>query len=130
MSWRKCLREKGFDLHSNIFDTKIYNDFINKTSSALPLLPPCRAILIGNTRHLWPIFKAHIERQRSLGRVSSQNPLDEYVRESFASCFPALKDRIRFSDDVGDRFIHIQKIASLSGLAFLDKTVNYQISLI
>jgi hypothetical protein len=122
--WRRLLRDKGLDIHSDIFDTRLYNEWIKNSGSSIPLLPVCQAVLVGNSNYLWPFFKEYLAQQRILGRSQIEHPLDEYVKKSVAACFPTLEGKsIRFSDDVGDRFVHIQRIADVSGLAYLDKTV-------
>lgn len=112
--------EKGLDLCA-LVDTATYNQWISQSGAKLPLLPVSRALLIGNTRALWPVFKEHFIHQA----ISTENPIDDYCRRSVHACFPGLQ--ARFSHDVGDRFVHMQMLAQISGMAYFDESCQLSI---
>jgi hypothetical protein len=94
-SLQKELRSKGFDLCHPIY-TKWYNDMIRAeglvASGALKTLPEpfaieddsgtvFNAVLIGNTKHIWPIFLNWLTDQKE----GIERPFDTFVETSLPS---------------------------------------------
>jgi len=114
------LRETGLDLF-HAFDAARYNDAIrgNPRLAPLPLFDrgSALALLIGNTRALWPrflsAFRSRVELQRD------PHPLDRYVAGAVTSCLGALPWRaeLRFSHEGGARLVSMLHAAQTSGLA-------------
>eukprot|EP01082_Thalassiosira_pseudonana_P006086 g5529.t1 g5529 contig2:711715-712698(+) len=96
----KCqLHEAGFDLCHPIH-TSWYNDLIRDEGhvdrGALKTLPvppasitdedgrQCNAVLIGNTKHIWPLFiqwlVAKVEQAKAEGNISDDEALDRFVQ--------------------------------------------------
>jgi len=74
------------------------------------------ALLIGNTRALWPIFRAHISHEQA---PLSDNPLDDYVERSLRC---ALQDlgyayRIYFAHHVDEEMVSMLHAAEASTFA-------------
>jgi cyanocobalamin reductase (cyanide-eliminating) / alkylcobalamin dealkylase len=80
------------------------------------------AIIVGNTRALWPIWQAALERDASL--ATSADPLDLYTVRALSDVVADLGARVslRFSHEDGDRRIAVQRLAHLAGLAYLTET--------
>ena len=117
------LKNHGFDI-CHPFHPKWYNDVLREENLDLALLPEtnCSAILIGNTKHLWPYFVRWFQSRESL----PENPLDEYCQE----CLQTILSR-HFDDDVCIYFSHcytreqlvsMQRVAMVSGLAYHDSS--------
>jgi methylmalonic aciduria homocystinuria type C protein len=80
------------------------------------------ALVIGNTRALWPVFLAAIAGDAEL--AASQDPLDTYTER----CITGLAARlgcaasVRFAHELGERRVAIQELAHIAGLAYLSET--------
>lgn len=87
--------------------------------------PQSLAILLGNTRGLWPRFIAARRRDEALQR--SANPIDCYIEAAVRSAIVDLSAQIaphhpievRFAHELPPRRIAIQRLAELAGLAAL-----------
>ncbi len=73
------------------------------------------AILIGNTKRLWPVFVERADR-------SLANPLDAYVVGVVTKALAPYPHFVRFAHDPVPSYVPIQKIAVESGLARLSRT--------
>jgi len=114
----------GFDIcHS--FHPSVYNEYIAKQN--LPLNPlaseeTSTGYLIGNTKHLWPIFMKWYNSSES----KIDNPLDNYCQTSIDAI---LTDHFRSpfsiqvywsSESCADKLVSMQRAAYCSGLSYLD----------
>lgn len=83
------------------------------------------AVLVGNSRRLWPMFKAALAREAA--RLDEGNPLDRYVTESVNAAAAAAaaqldggaRHQVLFGHTMQPRPIAIQKMAREAGLAAL-----------
>jgi methylmalonic aciduria homocystinuria type C protein len=77
------------------------------------------AILIGNTRSLWSVFRTALAQDRR--RLEVAHPLDEYVTESVtdAASRTGVRHELRWGHAMHPRPIPIQRIAQQIGLAAL-----------
>jgi hypothetical protein len=81
--------------------------------------PDALAVLVGNTRDFWPVFRAALA--QSPARLQSDHPLDEYVTQSVtdAASSTGLRHELRWAHWMHPRPIPIQRIARQVGLAAL-----------
>lgn len=79
-------------------------------------------ILIGNTRLLWPRFIAAL--QAAPERLDDPHPLDRYVAEHVLAAIEPLPLRweVRWAQERPPRRVAMQRLAHVSGLAFLSPT--------
>ena len=143
------LSRHGFDI-CHYFLPQWYNDSIfDDGVSVLPPLPnpsPTTAFLVGNTKRLWPIFMDWLEeRKKSDGKdaILKNDPLDTYTVETIGKVVEENKwrfvgdqyespgepscDIFWSSDTREDRLISMQRLASVSGLCYLDEASNMAI---
>lgn len=80
------------------------------------------AVIVGNTRALWPIWQAALERDPPL--ATSVDPLDLYTVRALNDVVAGLDARVsvRFSHEGGGRRIAMQRLAHVAGLAYLTET--------
>ena len=117
------LYNEGFDIFHS-FHPKWYNDSLKRDNlhQELMLLPETgRGYLIGNTKHLWPSFKAWYAMQPPC----IQDPLDTYCREfiekSLQKYYPPTAFKIFWeSKRETDILVSMQRVASVSGFAYHD----------
>ncbi|MGH8574311.1 MAG: hypothetical protein ACREX8_17300 [Gammaproteobacteria bacterium] len=81
--------------------------------------PSALGILVGNTRALWPRFLEALEVNRPV--LDERHPLESYVE---AIVLPALhplipRSEVRFAHDPPPRRVAMQRLAHISGLAYL-----------
>ncbi|KAI9328736.1 hypothetical protein BDR26DRAFT_873705 [Obelidium mucronatum] len=125
------LLTRGLDLVSP-FIVQTYNAYCLEGTSHMPTLPPLAtfnrpstlALLIANTKELWPKFVAHANSHRKEVEASD-NPLDDYVA---TAVHEAMKDsntayEARFTYDTDSKFVHFQRLGHHIGFAFLDQTM-------
>jgi cyanocobalamin reductase (cyanide-eliminating) / alkylcobalamin dealkylase len=76
------------------------------------------ALVVGNTRALWPVFLAALARDPEL--AASPDPLDTYtVRHLTQLCADLeLPNAVRFAHVVGEGQVAMQQLADVAGLAF------------
>ena len=144
------LSRHGFDI-CHYFLPQWYNDSIFADGvSVLPPLPnpslPTAAFLVGNTKRMWPIFMDWVEeRKKSEGgdTILKSDPLDTYTKESIGKVVEENKwrfvrdhhestgepscDIFWSSDTRENRLISMQRLASVSGLCYLDEASNMAI---
>eukprot|EP00761_Pharyngomonas_kirbyi_P014205 gb/GECH01014235.1/.p1 GENE.gb/GECH01014235.1/~~gb/GECH01014235.1/.p1 ORF type:complete len:251 (+),score=39.17 gb/GECH01014235.1/:1-753(+) len=127
---RHGLRDQGYTILQP-FSVRAYN-------AAVPSYPlsdfgrtgDVQGILIGNTYQLWLPFKAALRGEHAalLNPATTTNPLDMYTKTCITRCVqeavPDIQHDIRFSFESleSGRFVHMQKLAHESGLAFFDNT--------
>jgi len=146
-SLEKDLFAAGFDI-CHPFHPSFYNEHIEKHS--LPLVPlSCEetstAYLIGNTKHLWPIFMKWYNSNINIDSDSdsesdsntnptsnsckiSNNPLDTYsqiciddiLKAHFPPSSSSLYQVYWSCESCADRMVSMQRVASCSGLSYLD----------
>ncbi|KAJ3123393.1 hypothetical protein HK098_001937 [Nowakowskiella sp. JEL0407] len=78
-------------------------------------------VLIGNTKTLWPAFSKYvIENEEEV--LNSDHPLDMFVEATVNSILANVNVpyKLRWSTDVGDKFVHLQSLAQISGLAYFN----------
>jgi methylmalonic aciduria homocystinuria type C protein len=76
------------------------------------------ALVVGNTRALWPLFLKAFQRQLDLQRAS--DPLDRYVEQALARALEGLPVlEVRFAHELPPRRVAIQRAADLAGMASL-----------
>jgi cyanocobalamin reductase (cyanide-eliminating) / alkylcobalamin dealkylase len=80
------------------------------------------ALLVGNTRALWPVFLDALSRDAELG--SSSDPLDLYTERCLGAAVGAIAQpsSVRFGHDTGERLVALQRLAHVAGLAHLTET--------
>ena len=112
----QCLAT-GFDLVQPFVVQKY-----NSARSGLAALPEFSrqetlGLLIGNTRKLWPHFLQHLEREPGL--LDREHPLDTYVTEKLEKVASQIEPlaELRFSYEKEARFVALQTVCELSGLA-------------
>lgn len=114
----------GFDIF-HPFQPRWYNDSLerdNLQQQQLMRLPETgRAYLIGNTKHLWPPFKAWY----LLQPPSIQDPLDSYCRKFIEQCIAKHYQSSCFtlfwsSKTQPDKLVSMQRVAMESGFAYHD----------
>ncbi|CAG8473843.1 955_t:CDS:2, partial [Dentiscutata erythropus] len=139
----------GFDL-VKAFPAQRYNSNLSPASSLAPLPTYFRtstlSIIVGNTKHLWPIFlkfyanfQSVTKRKKSNNRIISSsydNPLDCYTIQSITSAvkqaisinnystkYSDVKYDIRYTFDLDEKkFVAFQRLAQDAGLAYYNKT--------
>ena len=84
--------------------------------------PGALGLLIGNTRALWPRFLAAL--RETPGLREDPNPLDAYAAACVAAALRVVHQRyeIRWAYDAPPRRVAMQRLAHVSGLAFLSPT--------
>lgn len=77
------------------------------------------AVVIGNTRALWPRFCDAARREPEL--LSVEHPLEVYTERCIARAVAEIGVRasLRWSHDAGERLVAIQRLAHVAGLAYL-----------
>jgi methylmalonic aciduria homocystinuria type C protein len=80
------------------------------------------AVVVGNTRALWPVWRAALQRDPALS--ASENPLDEYTVLALGQAVAGLGVRasVRYAHETGSRRVAIQRAAHVAGLAHLTPT--------
>lgn len=119
------LNEHGFDIcHS--FHPQWYNDLVEKDGSNLALMPNddtvCGAVLIGNTRHLWPHF---MEWHRE--NAMMEHPVDTYCKEVIGKIAERHAQQHNLRQDIFwsstysvEKLVCMQRVAKVSGFAYFD----------
>jgi cyanocobalamin reductase (cyanide-eliminating) / alkylcobalamin dealkylase len=106
------LADAGFDI-THAFDTAL-------VAALAPALTARRcAVLVGNTRALWPRFLAAVASDREL--AASSDPLDRYTETAIARAYPGAPTWFVHRRYDGD-FLPFQKIAVAAGLGVLAPT--------
>ena len=124
ISFENDLFKAGFDIcHS--FPPYLYNKYIDKHSLPLKPLPSedtCMGYLIGNTKHMWPIFiKWYNSSEEKL-----VNPLDAYCKRNIddilkINFIPSTSYQVFWSSEsCANKLVSMQRVASCSGLSYLD----------
>jgi methylmalonic aciduria homocystinuria type C protein len=77
------------------------------------------AFVVGNTRALWPVLVAAM--RRSPGRIESEHVVDAWAEERITAAAAAVgaAHEIRWAHTLGDTVVPIQRLAGVSGLAWL-----------
>ncbi|HTV24742.1 MAG TPA: hypothetical protein VMG12_38885 [Polyangiaceae bacterium] len=119
---RAELEPCGFDL-LHPFRIGAYND---RASPSLALddlgSRDHLAIVVGNTRALWPVWLAALAADRAL--AANPEPLDAYTERTLQAALGSLRARaaVRFAHETGVRTPAIQRVAHAAGLAYLSET--------
>lgn len=117
---RAGLAPHGLDLVQG-FDVARYNELIAGRGSLAPLAqfgrPGALAILVGNTKALWPRFIDAFH--ESDGLRDSSDPLDAWIEGLLRDCTSQIREKcsLRFSHDTGPELVSMLHLAEASGLA-------------
>jgi cyanocobalamin reductase (cyanide-eliminating) / alkylcobalamin dealkylase len=128
------LVDHGIDI-IHPFNLARYNNYLPKEAAGIPstILDDAVALLIGNTKFLWPYFIKYLADTPSL--IENEHPLDTYIEHSVQSALDTLstnsilKYRVFYShipvdhnqdDGGGYYYVAMQHCAQASGLAYLD----------
>ncbi|MBM4270382.1 MAG: hypothetical protein FJ144_27890 [Deltaproteobacteria bacterium] len=126
-SWRGIVERASPLLEAQGFDVvhPFRSSWWDETVAAEERLPrfakrsDCLALLIGNTRALWPHFVAALEREPQ--RREEASPLDRFVeervREVLARATVECDVALRFAHESEPRYLPMQRLAALAGLA-------------
>lgn len=141
------LAECGFDIFQP-FPLSRYNQYY-KSQQKTPetLLKPyeklkknsnsdddCVAILIGNTKNLWPKFKGHLVENHLIdknGNLQQKNPLDSYTMDCVKKVMESCDEKQPTSTFYSHEFIGnyprvaIQVAGQVSGFAFYENGISY-----
>ncbi len=110
----------GLDL-VQVFDIARYNDLIadHETLAPLPLFGRrgALALLVGNTKALWPVFTQVYHTDADLQICA--DPLDAWVGHVLKACLKHIpaESVLRFSHDPGEGLVSMLHLAQASGLA-------------
>jgi len=126
---QRC-REQGFDL-VHPFNVQCYNAAVSDQlklpnfNRQAPL-----GFLIGNTKSVWPAFLSHLRANPQC--VKAPHPFDNFTKSTLTnittSLFPSHQHEIRWGHETGPgRLVAMQKLAHLSGLAYLDTECHLNI---
>lgn len=79
------------------------------------------ALVIGNTRALWPKLRQAVRRDPEL--AACEHPLDAHAERSIGSAVGGLglTASIRWAHERGERLLAIQRLAHVAGLAYLSE---------
>lgn len=121
----------GFDIF-HPFCPKWYNGSLvrdNLSNELMPLPENGRGYLIGNTKHLWPLFKNWYKLQQS---SKMQDPLDKYCRECIETCLAKQFDKSSFTvfwsaKTQPGQLVSMQRVAMETGFAYHDSTTQLAI---
>ncbi|KAF0973200.1 hypothetical protein FDP41_008407 [Naegleria fowleri] len=142
---QQSLKEKGFEIFQP-FPISRYHDYYLKTrelskNTMQKNINPyerlssdndhCLAVLIGNTKSLWPHFTTHLKKVKEVGK----NPLDQYVVETVNSILQQELSEEHHSPSYTVYFSHefegnhprvaIQVAGQVSGVAYYENEVSY-----
>ncbi|MBI4512266.1 MAG: hypothetical protein HY698_21715 [Deltaproteobacteria bacterium] len=112
-------RNAGLDL-AEPFQVGWYNRAVAAEYRVPDFGDPGRlAVLLGNTRALWPRLVATLRARPSVAK--DPNPIERYVTETVHSALERLSQRweVRFAHEPPPRRIAVQRAAHVSGLAYL-----------
>ena len=135
--FRAVLASEGFDI-THPLNTSWYNSYIEKEGLPLKPLPNgAVAILIGNSRAMWPKFLAWLGRQVEAKGVSPEfirfkipDPLDTFTATAIArAASSALTEghELYWPWETGDRLVSMQRVAVCSGLCYHDSETQLAI---
>lgn len=84
--------------------------------------PEHLAVVVGNTRALWPRWLDALAADREL--AAGPDPLDAYTERTLGEVVGALglRTSVRFAHDAGERRVAMQRLAHVAGLAYLTET--------
>jgi len=126
--FRKLIANRSFDIVHE-FNTDWYNAV--KAAHLCPLPPNKFALLVGNSKALWPRF---LEFYRENASKGFEHPFDTFVERSFQSILEEADEdgedvsrlvRLYFSHHFEpERLVSFQKVAHVSGAATLDETLH------
>jgi cyanocobalamin reductase (cyanide-eliminating) / alkylcobalamin dealkylase len=80
------------------------------------------ALVIGNTRALWPRLLEALRRDPEL--LGAAHPLEAYTERSLTLALSALgiRSSVRFAHDAGEQRVAMQRLAHVAGLAYLSES--------
>jgi methylmalonic aciduria homocystinuria type C protein len=128
VTWQEVLREissrceaSGFDL-AQPFRVSWYDEAVDPEYRLPDLGGPDRlGILVGNTRAMWPRFAEWLREEPE--RATRPHPLETFVMTSIDAAVAAAKlpgpIEIRYAHEPPPRRVAMQRLAEISGLAWL-----------
>ena len=115
-----ALNEAGFDLLHR-FDLADYNQFCKNHESLKPVpsfdQTHLLALLVGNTRTLWPTFLHEFRESAELQR--SSDPFDLFVQRRVEGSLGSTRCIRRYAHQRGDELVSMLNVANLCGFAKL-----------
>ena len=127
-----ALSRHGFDI-CQTFHTSWYNHQLDREGLSLCRLPAGNALLIANTKRLWPFFLTWLKQQQQQQQQEGAgtippNPLDTFVTSNVTTLV-----RQHVGDDNNfkifwdhdwdkDKLVSMSRLASVSGLCYLHPT--------
>ena len=119
-AWESALIQSGFDLIQR-FSVELYNAQV-KEENKLPEFDNSYGVIIGNSKALWPHFTKFLGAHE--GWLEAPNPFDRFVEKRIPECLETLDEKfnIRYSHLPEPNHIAFQRLAQISGLAFLSKS--------
>ena len=128
ISFKDSLASKGVDIVQE-FNTEWYNTYV--ASESLPLSPlptygraSAKAVVIGNSRALWPAFLNWLSRQSQPEEV--QDPLDKFIQSTVEQAIAELCSSSGVAHDIfwpwesGERLVSMQRVAIVCGMCYHD----------
>lgn len=119
---RTRLHPAGFDLIQP-FPVARYNRSLSGKST-LPTFshPSALGIVIGNSKHLWTPFISYLAADPDARLEATDHPLNDYAKVTIQEALEGCPEwEMRFPDDKGEKFVHFQPLAHLSGLAYFNR---------
>ena len=137
-AFERNLADAGLDV-SIRFDTKWYNEYIASEGVSLKSLPAkwqgrSAAILIGNSRALWPKFLSWLGAAHDPAEVAE--PLDTYVQTAVglavskllsSAAMQGVGHHLFWTWEAGDRLVSMQRAAVAAGLCYHDSETQLAI---
>ena len=130
LHWHAILRDVkerartlGFDLVGAL-PIGTYNRMVDESARISDLGDAKNlALVIGNTRTLWPVFVRHL--QQDPQRLQRPDPLDRYVESCLSELFAGLPIRaeLRWAHKAEPAHVSMQTLAHLAGIGY--KTDSY-----
>lgn len=119
---RERVAAAGFDLLTPL-QVGWYNEQVEGSLRLEDFGAPANlAVVIGNTRALWPAFMSALEHNPEL--LEAEHPLERYVEASIGAAAGALgvTAAVRWSHATGAALVAMQRLAHVAGLASLSET--------
>lgn len=116
------LIDAGIDI-VHPFNMDWYNCEVAKKEQLTPIAKKSElALLIANTKAVWPFFKNHLKQNPDL--PNCKNPFESFVEEKIKASLElvSVKSKILFSHHSDPDFFPIQRLAHITGFAWLADT--------
>ena len=103
----------------------VFHKFSTSWTKDMPQVPlPAHriAILIGNSRALWPKFLQYLNEWNEKQLEWPSNPLDTYVRDAIETCFSSIPETLFHW--ANQRGVSMQHVAGATALCHFDQTIH------